>query len=42
MNCQVDNDAKNIWAEKYQYALHRVKRIEENRIQGEHKYTLVK
>jgi hypothetical protein len=42
MNCHVDIDSKNVWAEKYQYALHRVKRNEDKQIQEELEYTVVK
>ena len=42
MNCHVDIDSKNIWAEKYQYALHRNKCLEEYKEKKRQEYTVVK
>ena len=42
MNCYVDTESKNRWAEKYQYALERNKQWEDYKHQQQQEYTVVK
>ncbi len=42
MNCHVDIDSKNRWAEKYQHALQRNNRLQEYKEQKRQEFTVVK